>query len=237
MIQFKKTWHYFVFITLAFGISLSTSHIISDIISDGSNLVLATILKRYFNGLCGGLIFSVLMFPLYIAKIKPKFLKQHFNIKILSSYFFVPAFCFITTLNIIVMAVNNNPLSIYMIILSYILSIALGFSFWRLLLIGKHKWESSCKRLETIPYISKNVLFMSWLYFAGFIGCVIIGLGFGTFAFIFVRFVCMLRFDLLPFIFEIYSRCLIVGFCAGTIQFVISLYKVKVKRDAIIEKP
>jgi hypothetical protein len=137
-------------------------------------------------------------------------------------------FCFIATIMLIGVIIANEPISIQKVVVRYFSAILLGFLFWRFLLIGKHIWDKvdkSSKKLEIDQHISGVIWFKTWLYFTGFIGCVVLGLGIGTLVYIFFGFVCQLSFDIFQLAIDIYKRSLIFGFYVGNIAIIMLAYK------------
>ena len=221
MIRFRKSWHYLVFTALAWGVPVSVLHLFSQ--KYPVNLLF--ILPYSFSGICAGFVFALLTYPLYMTKLKTK-CGFRFNMnseRLLSARFFTPVFCLIAAAGLISRAVEHQPVTFFNIGMSVFSVIALGCSFGRFLLTGKKIWDNARKRAMNELYVSKRAWIVRWVYFAGFIGCVILGFGFGTFGFIFTGFICWLPFNPAYLAAEVYKRCLIMGFCAGNIQFILLL--------------
>jgi hypothetical protein len=148
--------------------------------------------------------------------------------KILTSkYFFAIIFCLIATIALAGAIAENKPLTIHKIVARYISALLLGFLFHRFLLAGRlilDKVDKLYIKFEMEQQTSVMWL-KTWLYFTGFIGCIVLGLGMGTFGFILIGFVCQLSPDLWPLAISIYLKSLTFGFCAGNIGILQLVYK------------
>jgi hypothetical protein len=221
MIRFRKSWHYLVFAAAAWGIPVAALHLFSQ----KTPMDVLFILRHFFVGICGGFVFALLTYPLYIMKLETKrgFPFKMNSARLLSVRFLTLVFCLIAAASLIIQAVEHEPVTFFDIGLSFLGAVALGCSFGRLLAAAKKTWDNARKRALDELYVSKCAWILRWVYFAGFIGCVILGLGFGTFGFIFTGFICRVPLDRAYLAVEIYKRCLIMGFCAGNMQFILLL--------------
>jgi hypothetical protein len=232
-LKFKNPMHYILVITVVFGFSFASLFLLEDLLfgdpltGGKKNFYVHDIVRFYIISLIGGLIISIFSLPFYSIGSKQeasissrKETNEKLKRIVFSNYFFIIVFCFVSTLRIVFAKIFNEVLMVPDVALSYFFAFVVGFCFPRLILLGERLWKKIAldnrEVKQTIPTFKGVILYV---YCVGLLGCVYIILGFGTFGFIFTRYICIVSYDTLRLALDMCSKVLPVGICCGNICY------------------
>jgi hypothetical protein len=232
--------HYIFSITFIFGLSFASfsllvDYLFGDPLSGAKKIFnFYDILRSYSISIIGGLIISILSLPFYIIGSKQKepvsgYKKTDEKLKkiVFSNYFFISVFCFVSTLRLVFAKIFDKPLMIHDVALSYFFSLFVGFCFPRFILLGDKLWKKIAihhKKTEIKLPNSSQKGAVSYVYCVMLLGFVYIGLGFGAFSFIFIRYICIVSYDTFRIVMDISTRVVPVGICFGNICYFYGIY-------------
>jgi hypothetical protein len=233
-LKFKNPLHYIAFATLVFGLSFASLILLGDIF-DKVKLNFHDVLRFYIMSIIGGLVFSVLSLPFYLIGLKEEEPVSDYKGKdrklkqiVFSNYFFIIVFCSLSSLRIVFSTILKEALMASDMVLSIFCALVVGFCFPGFIVLGGRLWKNISihhKEAEMEQPVSPQKRIFFYAYYAGLLGCVYMGIGWGTFGFIFTRYICTLSYDTFGLALDIYAKTLPLGICCGNICYFYGEYK------------
>jgi hypothetical protein len=195
------------------------------------------ILRWFITSLAIGLAIATLGLPAYFIGVKLErkrksasfydYEKSDEKLKklIFSNFFFMIIFCLVATFRIVIAISFDESISTFDVIMGYFCALVLGFCFPRFVLFGKRLWEKAVtarKSLENGRRFSSRAGVIFYVYCVVILGFAFIGLGLGTFGFVFTR--CVLSSSTPRLAIKMYTNTLVLGFCFEHLYYFLVLY-------------